>query len=349
MADIIFVDLSERLNIYLSKKKKESLIVLKTLDLQTEDLKRIKQHLNSKLPGLKQIKCYLSIPLGMLGFRIIELPFKDEKKILDVLPYELKERVLEDEDLVFDYVKLSGEEDMQKILAVYIKRSLLSQLLKDLSESGLEPDVITSFHLRYLLDHSFKAEDLLNPPDYKQDILNILRKESSSPVINLKKGTFGLTLEKEKLIRRLKTTNIWLIAILLILSALFSVSIVKTRKGIATIKDHIQSGFRQEFPQEKIKDEVLQLKSHVRELREKKDILTGIPVGDILKRIKPPEGVMVESIEIDQKDISIKGEAQDLSKIDTFKERLKDIGKDPAITETGQFSGKIRFTIKVNR
>lgn len=351
MAKVLFIDIDKEFNLILSEKKKEGLKILKTLKLNSDEPSRIKPELNSGLSWFKAPLCYISLPANMFGYRVIELPFKEEDKIKEVLPFELKEKVMERiEDLVYDFVILpSDEEKISRILAVYTEKDELSSLIKKFSDAGIEPDVIGSLSIRNLIEKGFKAEDLLNPPEYKDNLLELLKKETERPVINLLRGGFGLSIEREALLKRLKITNIFLLSIALTLTLSFGLSIKRNYSEASKIRIWIHDEYRKEFPNEKIKDELLQLKSHLKEANDKMDILMGIPVLEPLKKIKPVDGITIESVEMDTKGLSLKGESRDLTGLEAYREKLKESFKNPTIVESGQFSGRIRFTIKAER
>ncbi len=350
MARFLFIDIDKELNIILSEKKKEGLKILKKVKINRDEPSRIKPELNSGLSWFKAPLCYISLPVNMFGYRIIELPFKEENKIREVLPFELKEKIMERiEDIVYDFVILPTDNNTQRVLAVYTGKDELSSLIKIFSDAGIEPDVIGSLSVRNLIEKDFKAEDLLNPPEYEDALLELIRKEAERPVINLLRGGLGLTIEREALLKRLKVTNILLLGIALILSLSFGISIKRNYSEASKIRIWIHEEYRKEFPNEKIKDELLQLKSHLKEANDKMDILMGIPVLETLKKIKPGDGITIESVDMDTRGIILKGESRELSGIEVYKEKLRESFKNPAIVESGQFSGRIRFTIKAER
>ncbi|MCX7793129.1 MAG: hypothetical protein N2257_01795 [Thermodesulfovibrionales bacterium] len=351
MARILFIDIDKEFNIIISEKNRRDFKVLRSVKLKKEEFHRIKAEMNSGLSGLKTPRCYISLPLSNFNFRIVELPFREEDKIREVLPFELKEKIIEPlENFVWDFLILPSEkEDTQRVLVVYTKKDELTSLLRTLSDVGITPDVISSFSLRYVIEKGLKTEDLLNPPDYKDHLPELIRKESEKPLINLLKGGLGITLERENILKRIKITNVLLILLLSVLILAYTVSIRRNYSETERLRALIAEEYRKEFPQERIKDELLQLKSHLKEIKEKKDILTGIPVTELLKKIKPSGAITIDSVDIDSRSITIKGESRDLAGIEAFKEKLKEGFRNPAILESGQFLNKFRFTIKAER
>ncbi len=358
----LFIDIGEKTNLTLAEKSKDGLRILKQKGLhdgenqiiEISNSRSFKDALGEFLPKKLSITptiYYLSLPVKELGFRIIEVPFDDEGKIRDVIPLELRQRLINSsEEPVYDFLRLpSSKNGNTKVLVVYSEKERLKGLLKGLSEAGIEPDVITSFGLRKILKNGLESlvtvEDLVNPPEYEDQLLEILQKEARSPLINLKKGVIDLTVQSEILKKRIRLTEILLTIIILLLGLSFSISIFKRHDAISDTKAWINKEFKKEFPQERLKDEVLQLRSHIKELRDKRDLLKGIPAVERLKGIKPPQGIVLDEVTMDLKGIMIKGEALDLSRLEAFREGLKSLVVEPTIQDTSQFSGKIRFTI----
>ncbi len=376
MSRYLFIDLSKGTRFILTKKSRDGLRILKDMEFEEEPdpetLKKISSDLQAE-------RCYLNLPLETLGFRIIELPFNEDKKIREVLPYELKERFLESGlEPVYDYIRLptvtsvggevtippsqKGSRNGSRLLVLYVEKELLTEIVRRYSKYGLEPDVITCFSLRVALkgftppngevivaNGDTIVERLLNPPSYKENLLEILQEEILSPVINLKRGDFGIAIEKENLIKRIRITNLLLIVLLGVLTSGYALTIKSDLNNISRIKDFIRKEYKREFPQGKVMDEILQLRSRIKELKEQRDLFTGIPVIEILKGLKPEDGVTITAVEMDTGFITVKGEASDLSKIESLKNRMVTRFHNPQITESTQFGGRIRFSIKAER
>jgi len=90
--------------------------------------------------------CVVSISADHFSYRILQVPFKDSKKIRMVLPFELEPTVpYPVDDLVIDYVDLqsAGQSDQSEIIAVAVPRSELSPYIKSLAEFKIDPEMIT--------------------------------------------------------------------------------------------------------------------------------------------------------------------------------------------------------------
>jgi len=81
-------------------------------------------------------RVYLGVPAESLTMRIVSIPLDDKKKVEEVLPFELDERLIRDSDnFIFDAVALSGGNAM----AVVLEKPLLREYLDTFAELGLEP------------------------------------------------------------------------------------------------------------------------------------------------------------------------------------------------------------------
>lgn len=88
-------------------------------------------------------RCFVGISLSVLSLRNITLPFADEKKIRQVLPFELEEQLLLPmEAQVIATTLTSGGADKTALLAAAVEKDALRQLLETLRSCGLEPERI---------------------------------------------------------------------------------------------------------------------------------------------------------------------------------------------------------------
>ncbi len=91
---------------------------------------------------LKCDVCNSSIPEGFASFRNIQLPFKDPKKILQTLPFELETMLpFPIEDMVVDFSTIDRS-NQSDILAASIKKTEVSHHLDQLQPHGVDPDAI---------------------------------------------------------------------------------------------------------------------------------------------------------------------------------------------------------------
>lgn len=90
--------------------------------------------------------CVVSISADHFSYRIMQVPFKDSKKIRMVLPFELEPTVpFPIDDLVIDFIDLesAGQSDHSEIIAVAVPRTELSPYLESLAELKIDPEMVT--------------------------------------------------------------------------------------------------------------------------------------------------------------------------------------------------------------
>jgi general secretion pathway protein L len=90
--------------------------------------------------------CVVSISADHFSYRILQVPFKDAKKIRMVLPFELEPTVpYPVDDLMLDFVDLQSvcQSDQSEIIAVAVPRSELSPYIESLAEFKIDPEMIT--------------------------------------------------------------------------------------------------------------------------------------------------------------------------------------------------------------
>lgn len=84
------------------------------------------------------------LPLSMLSLRNLLMPFKGEKKIGQVLPFELEDQLIETVDRQLTEFKVTEETETGcRVAAMTIDKQFLQAILAGLQEKGVDPDVIT--------------------------------------------------------------------------------------------------------------------------------------------------------------------------------------------------------------
>jgi type II secretion system protein L len=90
--------------------------------------------------------CIAALPVAFVSFRNLTIPFKEKKKIRQILPFEL-ETILPyaPEDVVADFnlVEFRNGRDTSSILAAAVEKHRLESFLDLLKKYGIEPDVVT--------------------------------------------------------------------------------------------------------------------------------------------------------------------------------------------------------------
>jgi len=83
-----------------------------------------------------------SIPGSEASYRNLQMPFKDPKKISQVLPFEVESMIpFSIDDIVIDF-SASSQSIPSDILAVYVKKRNISSYLELLQHKGISPDVL---------------------------------------------------------------------------------------------------------------------------------------------------------------------------------------------------------------
>jgi general secretion pathway protein L len=87
--------------------------------------------------------CVCGLPLSMLSVRNLALPFKDDKKIAQALPFEMEEQLIVPIDtLVTDFIVGKKDDAGSLIVAFSVERAFLSGLLAGVRDL-VDPDVVT--------------------------------------------------------------------------------------------------------------------------------------------------------------------------------------------------------------
>ncbi len=111
---------------------------------QHADLAEELPQLVEKLGNSKADHCVVGISLSCLSLRNLSLPFTDEKKIRQVLPFELEEQLLLSVDEQIIATTLAPADVAGTILlAAAAEKELLKQQVEAFHTAGLEPDSIS--------------------------------------------------------------------------------------------------------------------------------------------------------------------------------------------------------------
>jgi general secretion pathway protein L len=86
--------------------------------------------------------CITAIPGEEASYRILQMPFKDTKKIRQTLPFEVEQMLpFPIEDMVIDFT-INYRSGQSEILAVSVKKSFISKYLERLNSHGIDPDIL---------------------------------------------------------------------------------------------------------------------------------------------------------------------------------------------------------------
>ncbi len=90
--------------------------------------------------------CIASFPAGRISYRNLNTPFKDKKRIHQILPFELEATLpFQVDDLVLDFhtIKLPGHDNHNAILAAAAEKEKIGAYLDILSSFGIKPEIVT--------------------------------------------------------------------------------------------------------------------------------------------------------------------------------------------------------------
>lgn len=89
--------------------------------------------------------CIASLPAGCVYYRYLTLPFRDARKLRQVLPYELEPLLpFPVEDLVVDYYPVGPSPgESSDLIAAAVKKTTVSDLLTALRPFGIDPATLT--------------------------------------------------------------------------------------------------------------------------------------------------------------------------------------------------------------
>ncbi|MEW6162297.1 MAG: hypothetical protein AB1606_03100 [Nitrospirota bacterium] len=298
---------------------------------------------------------YLSLPLSYLNFRTVELPFSDRRRIREVLPFELNNLILNGSDsVVFDNITLGNINGKYKVLAIYIEKIILREILERFKAFNIYPKVITSIELNPLVDN-FDIEHLFNPVELdNKKRINIAISEIKGHIINLRRDEFSYTKDTEKIKKSLRLTAILAALLILVFASDLTLRIFSIKREASNIREEIKKTYLSMFPHERSTGAygpaalIYQLKSHIKELKTKEESLTGVsPLRLLLdlSRVSRSDIAFTE-ITIDRERVILRGEASSLSDVQQIKGRLAEFLTDVNISDTkSSLQGRTVFTI----
>jgi type II secretory pathway component PulL len=300
-----------------------------------------------------QTEVFLSIPMGMLDMRVVELPFSDIERVKEVLPFELEGIILDGpEGVVLDAAPLSGGKG-KKFLAVYAKKDFIRKLLDDFKGAGIDPKAVTSIEIKNAIGAETE-QALINPepiPDERR--ISLAEKELKQGTINLRRGEFSYTKDAEKTRKSARTTAVIVALIAVFFFADISLRIASVRRESSQIKNELMKGYSDLFPGERPKTHkelILRLKSRMKEIKGKKEAMVGASPLNAMLKLSASELKVAAFSEmiIDRERILLKGEAPSLGDVEGIKKALNEFFSDVNITDAKKSaSEKTLFTISM--
>jgi type II secretory pathway component PulL len=346
-----FIDWTEKnLTVYIFQKEGREYILTDTRSLEIEGA--LERSLVESLIDTPLEHIYLSVPMNLLTFRELSFPFSDDQKIHDTASYELEGILLGSiNDYAIDCIVKESFENETHALAVCIEKQKLQGILELFLSAGLDPVVITSLDAKFL-SKNIKAV-LEGSPVSEEMRMNAAEEELQKPTINLRQDEFKYKGDIERFKKALRITSLLLLVLLSIISVTMVVKHMHLKKEKALIVQEINRTYLNTFQDKtKIVDAVRQFKGNLNVLKEKKEILGGIPVLDILLDIAnhKQKDMLINECNLEENNIIIKGTALTFEHVDTFKNVLQSSYADVRVVDSKSSPDKkIDFTIIMKR
>ena len=304
---------------------------------------------------------YVSLPAAVLDFRILNFPFSDKEKITKAIPLELENYIIGgSEEIIFDSINLGGDDASVEVLVAYARKEVLDHVLTQLARKNIDPRVITSIDLQTVVktgegtdQNGFRgaiAENLvgLHVWDQSQRII-AAENELTQPTINLRIGQFAYRKDAEKTGRALKGTVILAFLLALVVHASMMFQAIMIERDLTSITSDMRASYSSLFPNDKKTIDVLnQLKSHIREIEQKDDALTGIAALKFLIDLSKTResNVVYTDIQIEKDLIKMKAETGSMDDLSKIKMKLSEFLTDVSISDVKSTAhGKIIFTV----
>jgi len=347
MNRLLFIDIKEaEINAYVFERRKATYGVSEVKKYSRDEKYRF------SLDGLPRDidTSYVSLPLSSLNYRVIDVPFSDKDKIREVLPFELDGLILGGSDqVIFDAMIIGSSSNTYQVLAVYLDKATIQDILDNLKSYHIDPEFITSIELKSM-GKEISLEKLLSPITFdEEERISLATDEMKSPTINLRRGEFAYTRTIEETKRSLKLTAILAILLMVVITAGLLLHIVSTRTEIELVKKEMRKEYRGLFPGEKnIVNELYQLKSHMKELKEKEQLLVGVSPLNLLMNLSRVDKhkALFNEVSTQNDSITFKGEAPSLSDVQHLKVALEQLFDEVTISDSkASASGAMIFSI----
>ncbi len=342
-----FIDWTEgKLSLYVFEKKGNQYTLVDTQSVPLEGELNQASLTPFVKANIEQI--YLSIPVNLFSLRELSFPFSDRTKIKDTISYELEGIVLGDiSDYSIDYIIKESSESGSQVLAVCMEKTKLRDIIDIFSSVGLEPVSITSIDLRF---SSKNIEMLFENPALGEEIrAEAAREELVNPLINLRQEELAYKGDIDRIKRSLRFTGTLVLVLLLILGFDLTLNLISLKKETTLLAKEINSTYYKVFPEDtKLVDAVRQFKGNFNALMEKKTVLGGTPVLDIMLYIAnlKNKNITLEEFSASEENILIKGTAASFENVDSFKSALSSSFTEVKVIDSkASPDKKIRFSI----
>lgn len=313
------------------------------------------------LPEDLEASC-IGLPIDWLDFRRLELDIPGAEAAREVLPFELDGLLMDDpatyviDALLPEATAIASEgEDRRPLLAIYVQRERLRNLIHGLSRAGLDPRCMTSIEMAAI-------RDKISSPDILEDIektasldeparVNLAASEFDAPCINMRTGEFAFKGDVRRGLRSIAISAYLLVALMLMLSLTFSLKASSANRNANALEARVLSMYENILPGQKpasARGLSYKVRSKLRELRTKAESMGSVEVLDMLMKLQEamPTGVKLVDITLDRDAAILKGEGVSLDSIEKLRSSLESFMHEVRISETGKsVSGQTGFTI----
>lgn len=295
---------------------------------------------------------YVSVPLDLINFRVLDLPLRDMDKIRSVLPYELEGLMLGDPQSVVIDARMLGN----KVLAAYVDKSVLRGLLSALEKLGMDPRAVTSIDLGAALGEAADENELIRVIGKRLLVEGEGRVESAAReidecTVNFRRGEFSFRGEAQKIRRSLKLTASLALLLVLFFSADMALRTLGANREAAALERSILKTYSEIFPGRKATAAGglnYTMRSELKALREKDAALRDVSPLRFLMRLQELSSTSysLSNIVLEGETVVLKGEAASLSDVQHLKSGLEGFLEQVVISDTGESAaGRIAFTI----
>jgi type II secretory pathway component PulL len=342
-----FIDWTENdLHIYFFEKKKGQFILSDMTSVPYEG--ELNQDILSSAITSHPENIILSIPVNSLSIREVLFPFNNKTKINDTIAYELEGLLLSGtDDYSIDHIVTETTKNESRVLAICIKKTKLSEIIDTFSSIGLEPRIITSLDIR-LSEGS--TDRLINKTFTEKEVrAEAAKEEIIRPIFNLRKDEFSYVKDLKRIKKTFHLSFLLILILLLIFSTNTIIRFISLKEEHTLLKKKIHNVYQKAFPDDKkVLDPARQFKGNLIRLSEKKSVLAGLDVLDILRNITTlkKNDITLFEFNADEMNISIKGTAGSFEEVESYRNSLSTSFTDIRITDSKASSdNKISFSI----
>jgi type II secretory pathway component PulL len=304
-------------------------------------------------------KTIVSLPVSEFDLRVIELPLSGIDALRDVLPFELDGAILAPVDsLVIEAVILNEHPESSEVLAVYIDKVKLQDVLNKMEGIGINPSVVSSLELRHLVDRasanepvsdSIKSVSALEDKDREA----LSQREADAPVINFRRDAFAYRRSFKGVLRSMILASALLLLVLALIIGDMSLKASAYTKEANAQSESLHALYKAMMPDlDNMQGMSYKVASKLEELRAKDKFMQGVAPLEFFMKLqqKYSSGISVTDITMARGRVQIKGEADSAAAVQEYRVQLGEFLGDVKVSQTGaSVSGKTSFTIEARQ